>query len=739
MKKIANIIVVSLLFLGLIWNSAASNHVVEAKEGDDPGVTIDAPEILTSRQQAEIKVTLSASAGKLEQDGKIEIKIPQNTVSQVADLTNNLMLGDPFYLPEPAVTEDGAGNYVLHVAYDHSKINPVEATGQTFTIKYGAAVFKDNAPTSAAYEATLYKAGVKISEATDNSRIEKVTSGLPLLSKMSTRPHKDINGENVAMMSTSTPSANVFAIIVNYNQQQIPNAVLEDNIPAQTTLTDPIKYISATGDNTPEKHIRIAEVTERDAAGLPIGWKYVTSQFTDKITTSSAGFKINFGTITPDKSYVVMYAQKIADNVTPSDFGIKYNQAILKSNGATLRTASEALGLDSLSYESVGLIKKVSQATISTTGGSFVYSLDLNSKVGTIPAGTEIVDPLPDYTTFSNTVLPLDEYFSDGVYDSATNTVTYTLLKDLTEGEQKTIHFKVNYHNKTAKEGYKITNRAYINYAGTKIYSNDATTTVEGSAILKKMDNLTQKPLTGALFNVVDTNGNIVKANLSSDADGEIHTGLLEPGDYQFIEVKAPAGYILDATPISFKVKPSAEHTIQLNKTNAEGVLISGTKTWQDDSDKAQKRPDSITIWLYQNGKKLMSKKVSKSDDWKYTFSSLKKYDSDGKAYVYTLKEDPVEGYETVQSGYDFTNVYKAQETVQAGGVKEDPKSPSQSDTINSSQTKDPKIEDPKAEAKKVLPRAGDDFQNDSLFVLAGAVLLAVAIFMYQSRKKQSK
>ncbi len=721
---------VSLLILGTIWNSAIGNNFVQAKEGDDPGVTIDAPENLTSRQQAEIKVTLSASAGKLEQDGTIEIKIPQNTVAQVNDLTENLLLGDPFYLPDSAVTEDGSGNYILHVAYDHSKINPVEATGQTFTIKYGTTVFKDGAPDSASYEAVLYKGGIKTSEATDSSKITKDLSGLPLLSKMSTRPHKEMNGENVAIMSTSAPSSNVFAIIVNYNQQNVENAVLEDITPEQTELVDPIKYISATGNATPSQHIRIAEVTERDENGLPIGWKYVTSEFVDKISTSEKGFQIDFGNLTPDKSYVVMYAQKINDNATQVDFGIKYNQAMLKSNGATIRTASEPLALDSLSYESVGLIKKVSQETISTTGGSFIYSLDLSSKEGTIPAGTEIVDPLPEYTSFSNTIRSTEEFFSEGVYDSATNTVTYTLLKDLVQGEQKTIQFKVNYNNPTAKEGYKITNKAYINYAGTKIYSNDATVTVEGSAILTKIDNLTQKPLAGALFNVVNEQGEIVRENISSNDSGQVHTGLLKPGKYSFIEVQAPTGYIIDTTPIDFEVLPSQETTIQLEKANKEGVSISGTKTWEDNENQAQKRPNSITIQLYQNGKKLNDKKVSESDGWKYTFSSLPKYDNEGNEYEYTLKEVPVDGYQTVQSGNDFTNIYKADsnQTVPPN-VKDDPKDPrdpSQVETL-----------DPKHEEKSSLPKTGDALQNDMLFVTAGVLLLVAVLLVRQNRRKQ--
>ncbi len=86
-------------------------------------------------------------------------------------------------------------------------------------------------------------------------------------------------------------------------------------------------------------------------------------------------------------------------------------------------------------------------------------------------------------------------------------------------------------------------------------------------------------------------------------------------------------------------------------------VSVSGVKTWDDDSDRDGVRPDFITIRLYADGTEVASKDVTAADGWRYTFSGLPKF-KDGVAIVYTVTEDAVEGYTTVQNGYNFKNTH---------------------------------------------------------------------------------
>lgn len=84
-------------------------------------------------------------------------------------------------------------------------------------------------------------------------------------------------------------------------------------------------------------------------------------------------------------------------------------------------------------------------------------------------------------------------------------------------------------------------------------------------------------------------------------------------------------------------------------------IDISGDKTWLD-SDSTD-RPESITLNLMQNGEEIASQEITESDNWSYSFDELDAFDNEGQGYVYTVEEEPVDGYETIIDGYDITNV----------------------------------------------------------------------------------
>ncbi len=89
------------------------------------------------------------------------------------------------------------------------------------------------------------------------------------------------------------------------------------------------------------------------------------------------------------------------------------------------------------------------------------------------------------------------------------------------------------------------------------VIASDNFINYQGSAELIKQDNEGQ-PLSGAVFKIVDKDGNTIQTNLSSDKDGKVTATGLSPGDYSFVETKAPTGYILNTIPVHF--------TIQLKK-----------------------------------------------------------------------------------------------------------------------------------------------------------------------------
>lgn len=64
------------------------------------------------------------------------------------------------------------------------------------------------------------------------------------------------------------------------------------------------------------------------------------------------------------------------------------------------------------------------------------------------------------------------------------------------------------------------------------------------------------------------------------------------------------------------------------------------TKKWVGDAT------DSIIVNLYADGKKVNNHKLSKDNNWQYTFTNLEQY-KDGKEIIYTIQEEKISGYTT--------------------------------------------------------------------------------------------
>ena len=106
-----------------------------------------------------------------------------------------------------------------------------------------------------------------------------------------------------------------------------------------------------------------------------------------------------------------------------------------------------------------------------------------------------------------------------------------------------------------------------------------------------------------------------------------------------------------------------------------ETVDISGTKTWDDENNKNNKRPKTIIINLLANGEKISSTVVvaDENGNWNYEFTSLPKLDDNGNEIVYSVDEEPVEYYTKKIDGFNIINTFKEEvppETVNISGVK---------------------------------------------------------------------
>ncbi|MCD1172940.1 MSCRAMM family protein, partial [Bacillus anthracis] len=131
-------------------------------------------------------------------------------------------------------------------------------------------------------------------------------------------------------------------------------------------------------------------------------------------------------------------------------------------------------------------------------------------------------------------------------------------VSDLRPGDYQFVETKAPTH-------YDL-NQTPINFTVEKSQTATASVTAKnsltkGAVELTKVDDIDGTTLEGAIFKIVDQNGNDVRTDLTTDKDGKISVSDLRPGDYQFVETKAPTHYDLNQTPINFTVEKSQTAT----------------------------------------------------------------------------------------------------------------------------------------------------------------------------------
>ena len=125
-----------------------------------------------------------------------------------------------------------------------------------------------------------------------------------------------------------------------------------------------------------------------------------------------------------------------------------------------------------------------------------------------------------------------------------------------------------------------------------------------------------------------------------------------ESGTAKKISYTVSEGDVADYTPSISGYNITNTHT-------PETIEVAGTKTWDDAGDQDGKRPESITVNLLADRKKIASKSVTGSGDtWEYSFGNLPKYKEGavGQEIEYTVSEETIDGYEATIDGLNITN-----------------------------------------------------------------------------------
>ena len=165
--------------------------------------------------------------------------------------------------------------------------------------------------------------------------------------------------------------------------------------------------------------------------------------------------------------------------------------------------------------------------------------------------------------------------------------------------------------------------------------------------------------------------------------DGESRDFTLKPGETAGFEVAVGSsyevtennyfdeGYSQSITGGSGTVN-SDEQIIEVTATNTyvenPDITIEGEKTWNLKGQDV-KLPEAITVRLKDGDYIAIEKEVTPDSDgrWSYSFT-VPKYDANGDEIVYTVEEEPVEGFTASYEGFDITNTWTGEDIPSNGG-----------------------------------------------------------------------
>ncbi|MFT8593567.1 MAG: SpaA isopeptide-forming pilin-related protein [Bifidobacterium sp.] len=168
-----------------------------------------------------------------------------------------------------------------------------------------------------------------------------------------------------------------------------------------------------------------------------------------------------------------------------------------------------------------------------------------------------------------------------------------------------------------------------------------------GSVVLTKTDSDTNKVLAGATFDLYKADGTKIQTGVKTGEDGTVTVDGLKPGDYYFVETKAPAGYVKSGAKWVFTV--DLQTTAKVANVSVTNDEITGSVVLTKTDGATGKTLAGAVFSLYKaDGTKIQSG-LKTGADGKVTVDGLKPGD-----YYFQETQSP-KGYRLNAAKLKFT------------------------------------------------------------------------------------
>lgn len=394
---------------------------------------------------------------------------------------------------------------------------------------------------------------------------------------------------------------------VNYNQNSIPQVIVEDTITAgQLLLPDSIhvrEMVILPNGNRPNPEAgAVVPDSEYDLTLLPIG------------EVNANGFEVNLGSISTP--YWVIFKTSLEGQLVENTYS---NTATYHDVDGSTRTLTGTVSVQ----HGTEYVEK--EGRTQANPRFLDWTIWINRGQSQVPAGAKIIDTpstnqflLEDsFKVFGTSVSPSGVVSKDPDHE-LTRDVDYTLeLMEDDEGHQS---FELVL-NEAFEEAYVLEYQSFLYNArpGSNAVTNEVTFEAEGissgqrttsnsfnvqisggsgtgsgvvgSIAIQKVDKDNDQPLEGAVFSLYFASNQRYIATKTTDSDGRILFEDLLFTNYILIEDEAPTDYLID----------EEEHRISLTSNNGD-VALAITNTHENSDSLLGRLGDYVWVDTNRNG-----------------------------------------------------------------------------------------------------------------------------------------